>query len=842
MSESFHQTAHLTAEHDACGVGLVYRPEASHQVILSALEALKRMEHRGACGADRDTGDGAGILTEIPWAILEAEGWRREDIGAMGVVYMPEGHVDECKKSIERVFSEERLSVVGWREVPTQTEVLGPLARSSCPAIWQILLGKGKGSNDVYLEQKLMVARKRAINIIRSKAELETFYIASLSIKTVVYKGLVRSEVLPLFYPDLQNPLFSANFAVFHRRFSTNTFPRWALAQPFRMLGHNGEINTLLGNRSWMRAREPVLHQPAWSGREQEMQPVMNVNSSDSGNLDNAMEMIVLAGHSPESALMQLMPEAYRNQPALEYHQEIVDFYDYFSALQEPWDGPALIVYSDGRTAGAILDRNGLRPARYSIYKDGSLTISSEAGVFDVDSQQIEKGRLGPGQMLVVDLSTGEIQKNWQVKQRVAAEHPYGKWLAAERKSLTHQPFHSERVLSSERLIRNQIEFGYGKEDVENTIHVMAKEGNEPIFSMGDDTPIPILSQKPRVLFDYFKQRFAQVTNPPIDPLREKLVMSLDTHLGRRTNLLRPCAHVAGTLHLNSPVLNEAELDSLNGLDRRFATQTLSLSYDVSSGLDAALTKLCSDAFDAIRAGCNILILSDRDTVASNDESADTQVGVDLNSEASDTALRFQKIPILLAVGAVHHHLIRQGSRLCCSIVADTGQCWSTHQYACLLGYGAQAICPYLALETVRDWYFSDKIQALISAAVHSEGDNFDAAFIGLSAQKAQINYVKAVEEGILKIISKMGISSLMSYIGAQIFECVGLGPKVIQRCFEGSVSRIGGMEIPDVEKEIGRFYELAEAATQLVNVGHLKYRAAGEYHGNSPELVKALH
>ena len=813
----------LVAEHDACGVGLIYRPLSSHQVIACALEALSRMEHRGACGADRDTGDGAGILTDIPWAILESEGWRRSEIGAVGVLYFPKGSEAVCQKAVETVLKEERLSVLGWRTVPTKPDVLGPLAASTCPSIKQILIAKTNSEDDSNWEQRLMIARKRAINQIRTNRDLEDLYIASLSSKTIVYKGLVRSQVLPLFYRDLQNPLFTAHFAVFHRRFSTNTFPRWALAQPFRMLGHNGEINTLLGNRSWMRAREPVLQQPAWSGREHDQQPVMYENGSDSGNLDNAMEMIVLAGHSPEAALMQLMPEAYRHQPALEDHPEIVSFYDYYSALQEPWDGPALIVYSDGCTAGAILDRNGLRPARYTIYKDGSLIISSETGVCDIDAEVLEKGRLGPGQMLVVDLDDGEIHKNWQVKERVARAHPYAQWLSDERKTLNRQQFQAEKNLSAQQLVRNQIAFGYGKEDVKQIINVMAQSGNEPIFSMGDDTPIAVLSQKPRVLFDYFKQRFAQVTNPPIDPLREKLVMSLDTHLGRRTNLLRPAAHAAGTLHLQSPVLNEAELASLSSMPERYPSLTLSLSYDhLCGGLDEALNKLCQDAFEAVRGGCNILILSDR-----NQEKIANQ------------------IPILMAVGAVHHHLIRQGSRLCCSIVADTGQCWTTHHFACLLGYGAQAICPYLALESVRDWYYSDKTQALVKAALHSGGGEVDqtiAPFVGLSAQKAQLNYVKAVEDGILKIISKMGISSLMSYIGAQIFESLGLGKDVVRRCFEGTASRIGGMEIADIERENKRFYTQAFKTAALNNDGYMKHASGGEFHGNNPELVRALH
>lgn len=824
MSESItNKTDSTMAERDACGVGLIYRPQASHDVIAASLHALARMEHRGACGADRDSGDGAGILTEIPWAILESEGWRRSDIAAVGVAYFPAGGEFHCKQLTQTIFAEEGLNVIGWRHVPTVPEVLGALAFSTCPVIEQVLVSMASPLSDEELAQRLMIARKRAINHIRLQKEFENFYIASLSTKTIVYKGMVRSSILPKFYTDLLNPLFVANFAVFHRRFSTNTFPRWALAQPFRMLGHNGEINTLLGNRNWMRAREPVLEQPAWAGRYHMQEPVIYESGSDSGNLDNAMEMIMLAGHSPEAALMQLMPEAYRNQPALEEFPEIVNFYDYYAALQEPWDGPALIVYADGKTAGAILDRNGLRPARYTIYKDGSIILSSETGVSDYPVEITEKGRLGPGQMIVVDLQNGKIQKNWQVKHKVASAHPYGQWLNTERKTLEHQQFHSQKQFTHEELIVNQIAFGYGKEDVEFIVNAMAQTANEPVFSMGDDTPIAVLSQKPRVLFDYFKQRFAQVTNPPIDPLREKLVMSLDTHLGRRTNLLRPAQHAARTLYLNSPVLNELELAGLDKFGKHFKCQTLALHFDATTGnLNEALGKLCDQAVEAVKQGHSILVLSDRSPT---------------NTLAS--------IPILLAVGAVHHHLIREGLRLNTSIIAETAQCWSIHQFACLLGYGAQAICPYLALETVRDWYYSDKVQKLVADAQMGvpEGDNKHAAYVGFTVERAQYNYVKAVEGGILKIISKMGISSLMSYIGAQIFECVGLGPDVVHRCFDGTTSRIGGLEVDDIARETLRFHHDAFASQpSLINVGNMTHKTGGEFHGNNPELVKALH
>lgn len=825
MSNSSDQKfAPLFGERDACGVGLIYRPHASHEVVSSALHALSCMEHRGACGADRDSGDGAGILTAIPWKLLSSEGYDTKALTAVGVVYFPLGREQECKTHTENIFSEEGFEIAGWRPVPVRKDVLGVLALETCPNIELLLIRSTTGDADI--DSRLMIARKRLINFVRGKDGCDDFYLPSLSTKTIVYKGMVRSSVLRDFYLDLQNPLFESQYAVFHRRFSTNTFPRWALAQPFRMLGHNGEINTLLGNRTWMRAREPVLDHPAYSGREKDRQPVINQGGSDSGNLDNALEMLVNAGHSPEAALMQLMPEAYRNQPELHEHPEITDFYDYYSALQEPWDGPALIVFSDGKSAGAVLDRNGLRPARYSILADGSFILSSETGVVAFDAATVvEKGRLGPGQMISVDLETGAVRKNWEVKKSVAKAHPYGEWLRAERKTLERKEFsRPDRAIPAEQLLQEQISFGYGKEDIFNIVGGMAQTASEPIFSMGDDTPIAVLSKQPRVLFDYFKQRFAQVTNPPIDPLREKMVMSLESYLGRRTNLLHPAQHAAKALHLTTPILNELELESLDSISADYVCTRISLLFDVDgANIESALDRICNEASQAVQNGATILILNDRAV------------------NAKQCA-----IPALLAVGAVHHHLIREGLRLNCSIIIETGQCWSTHHFACLLGFGAQAVCPYLALETVRDWYFSGPVQALVNEAQYVGIDQPNpklTPFIGMSVHKAQHNYVKAVEAGILKIISKMGISVLMSYIGAQIFECVGLGPNVIERCFAGTTSRLGGMDFEDITRECLRFHAQAFAENaSLPDYGSMVNRAGGEYHGNNPEVVRALH
>lgn len=801
-------------ERDACGVGFIYRPTRGHDVVSMSLQALAAMEHRGACGADGETGDGAGILTEIPWALLESEGWSRQDGDAVGVVYMPPEHVEYCKAEADVVFDEFDFQVVAWRSVPRDESVLGRLARDTCPVIEQILVRR-KASNEnappeiEQIERGLMAARKKLINRIREHEGCKEYYLPSLSTRTIVYKGMVKSAVLKSFYADLSNAAYVSNFAIFHRRFSTNTYPRWALAQPFRMLGHNGEINTLLGNRNWMRAREPHLHHPIWKGHAADQQPVIYRNGSDSGSLDNALEMMIRADCTAEGALMQLMPEAYRNQPDLKHHPEIVDFYRYYEPLQEPWDGPALVVYSDGRSLGAILDRNGLRPARFTIFTDGSMILSSETGVVAPLGPIAEKGRLGPGQLIAVDLENGRIRRNYEVKSEVAGKHPYGQWMDAARYTLPAESYLRSPEYDANTLRRVQTAFGCGKEEVEQVIAVMAKTASEPIYSMGDDAPLAVLSDKPRTIYDYFKQRFAQVTNPAIDPLRERLVMSLDGYLGRRFNLLRPDARGARILKLERPIINERELSEIAEIGGVERFRTVRLVFDHDRDLSSAIEQICEQALTAVRDGADLLLLSDRDGLSAN----------------------MSCIPVLLAVGAVHHHLIRNDARLHCSIIVETGQCWSTHHFACLIGFGAQAVCPYLSFETIRH---------LCQTATGRQDQNV----IPLDVEQAQENYVESVQHGLLKVLSKMGISALVSYVGAQIFECIGLGPEVIGQCFEGTVSRIGGLEIVDLEREVRQFHALAFAG-ELENVpdfGLLKHRQGGEYHGNNPEVVKALH
>lgn len=801
--------ANTTFEKDACGVGFVYRRQSSNQVIREALTALSRMEHRGACGADGVTGDGSGILTAIPWALFDQEGFPSfSSPAAVGMVFLPQAGADFCRQQLECFLLAEgfELAAKAWRQVPLNKDVLGPLARATCPVIEQIFVSHPPQWSQALVERKLLFARKRTMTYLRSYGDqYSDFYIASLSAQTIVYKGMVRSYELELLYPDLLNQSYASQFAVYHRRFSTNTLPKWRLAQPFRLLGHNGEINTLLGNRNWMKCREMVLEHPDWASDPEGLYPVVSANTSDSGSLDNALELLLRLGRRPESALMQLIPDASSN-----IKNEIAGFYKYFAAIQEPWDGPALIVFSDGKTVGAKLDRNGMRPARFTVLDDGTVFLSSEAGVVDFEQARVvQKGRLGPGQMISVDIASGQVKTDSEVKREIAFENDYSQWVDSERVEFSAEPFAEQIKLADSDLIGLQTAYGYGKEDIAQILLVMASTAHEAIYSMGDDTPLAVLSSQPRLLYDYFKQRFAQVTNPPIDHLREKLVMSIDSYLGRQSGWFLPNQEGAKSIHLSSPILNERELDKLVHLgteDKAFASEVVSLLFLPSeNNLDKALSNLCKRALEAVRDHKSILILSDR--------------GV--NSERV-------AIPALLAVAAVHHELIRQGLRLECSIVVETAQAWTTHHFACLFGYGAQAVCPYLALEIVR----------------HSCADSAVMSLVELSNETAQANFRAAIEEGLQKVLSKMGISSLLSYIGAQIFECIGLGENVVERCFVGTPSRIGGLEIDDIERDVLDCHRRAFPFShkQLINYGMMSSRPGGEYHGNNPKIVKALH
>jgi glutamate synthase (ferredoxin) len=604
----------LVEERDACGVGLIANRQghASHELVVKALSALTCLEHRGACSADQDSGDGAGLMSAIPWELLNT--WFTDQGLAapnpaqtgVGMVFLPvePEAATIARQAVEQVVAEEGLQLLGWRPVPVKPEILGVQARDNQPQIEQVFVtGTLRGDR---LERQLYLTRKRvekAVAALNSSWN-EDFYICSFSSTTIVYKGMVRSAVLGDFYLDLQNPAYRSAFAVYHRRFSTNTLPKWPLAQPMRFLGHNGEINTLLGNINWMTAREAGLGHSHWQDRIQDLKPVVNPDNSDSANLDNAMELLVQSGRSPLEALMILVPEAYLNQPDLAAYPEIVDFYEYYSGIQEPWDGPALVVFSDGKIVGATLDRNGLRPARYCITRDDTVIVASEAGVIPVDEAEVvEKGRLGPGQMIAVDLGNHEVLRNWEIKQRIAAQQPYGQWLQENRRHLAAQSFSEATQFDAQAFLQQQTAFGYGSEDVDMVIEAMAQDGKEPTFCMGDDIPLAILSHRPHVLYDYFKQRFAQVTNPPIDPLREKLVMSLAVQLGERGNLLEAQPRFAHLLKLESPVLNDAELAELQSSD--LPSATLSTQFAITAGpagLQQAVEALCQAAAAAVRA------------------------------------------------------------------------------------------------------------------------------------------------------------------------------------------------------------------------------------------------
>ncbi|BFM40119.1 glutamate synthase large subunit [Synechocystis sp. LKSZ1] len=825
VSSPFLGQPWLVEERDACGVGFIadVQGQVSHTLVQQALKALGCLEHRGGCSADADSGDGAGMMTAIPRQLLAQWFTQRnltmpdvEQLG-VGMVFLPQepGAREVAKGYVEEVVRTEKLTVLGWREVPVKPEVLGPQARNNQPHMEQILVTCPAGCSGDELDRRLYIARS-----LVGKKLADDFYVCSFSCRTLVYKGMVRSEVLGEFYLDLQNPDYQSNFAVYHRRFSTNTMPKWPLAQPMRLLGHNGEINTLLGNINWMAAREKGLQVQGWTESElQALTPVVNPANSDSYNLDSAMELLVRTGRSPLEAMMILVPEAYRNQPALKDYPEIVDFYEYYGGFQEAWDGPALLVFSDGKTVGAGLDRNGLRPARYCITKDNYIVVGSEAGVVDLpEADIIEKGRLAPGQMIAVDLQNQQILKNWQIKQQVAQKHPYGAWLQQYRQEIRSEQF-SESTLFNDpaQVLQQQTAFGYSAEDLDMVIVPMASQGKEPTFCMGDDTPLAILSSKPHLLYDYFKQRFAQVTNPPIDPLRENLVMSLSMSLGERGKLLEPQATSAQLIKLQSPVLNELELAQIQ--QSSLPSAILSTQFDLTAGpsaLESAITALTQSATEAVKAGAKILILSDRPQ------------GQALTENTS-------YIPPLLAVGAVHHHLIRSGLRLKASLVVDTAQCWSTHHFACLIGYGASAVCPYLALESVRQWWQDPKTQKLM------ENGKLNA----ITLAKALQNYRQSVEAGLFKILSKMGISLLASYHGAQIFEAIGLGAELVELAFAGTTSRVGGLNLTEVAQEVIAFHSKAFpelTAKKLENYGFVNYRPGGEYHMNSPEMAKALH
>ena len=808
-------------EHDACGVGFIanIHGKREHRILEYAIEALCNLAHRGALDADAKTGDGAGVLTQIPHAFFRRE---VEKLGgklvkdsdlAVGFIFMPRGQKEQIAASrlvIEESVKQFGIPSFGWRLVPTNSRCLGDKALATMPEIQQILLGRDAAWSGDEFERRLFLARKEAEKrAIEQK--LDGFYIPSFSSRTIVYKGLFNAPQLPKFYTDLKDPLFTTALAVYHQRYSTNTFPNWQLAHPFRRLAHNGEINTLLGNKNWTRARERELTSDVWKNQIGHLKPIIQPGGSDSAALDNALETLELSGRSVLHSVMMLAPEAWEKMKDMK--PELKGFYQYHSCLNEPWDGPAAVVFSDGRWVGATLDRNGLRPARYKIYEDGLMVMGSEAGVVVLDEKKvIRKGRLGPGLIIAIDTQEGKLLENDEVKALVAGQKPYAEWCKKQVFSLTEhaKPFSENfRPVNLLDLTLQQITFGWDNEELRDVLKPMALEAAEPIGSMGDDSPLACLSKRPRLLYDYFKQLFAQVTNPPIDPIREKIVMSLSTNIGPRRSWLEETEQHAKLIRVDSPFLLDYELEALQNInDTTFKTETIYCHFSAQKGaedIEAALTSICQLAAKAIDAGKNILILSDRNACADK-----------------------VPIPMLLAVGAVHHHLIREGKRMRASLVCESGEARTVHQFACLVGYGASAVNPYVAIDSIR--------QSIES------GDYGDS-----TQDKAIANFRNAIENGVLKIMSKMGISTIASYRGAQTFEAVGVSDAVVDRCFFGTTTQVGGVSLQQIAGDALRRHQSAYAAPEAAMLdegGNYKVAKGGrgEFHAFNPQVVLTMH
>ncbi|MEX2535772.1 MAG: glutamate synthase large subunit [Trueperaceae bacterium] len=803
-------------ERDACGVGFVADSggRRSHDVLVHSLVALRNLAHRGAVSADGRTGDGAGVLTQIPHRLfrrdLEAQGihLERDRDLAVGAFFVAN---DSPYKKVYALIRDEiarsPLKRLMWRQPPLDDSVLGDEARARRPVIRQVLLGRPAWLSDDAFERTLYLTRKR-IERRLEEAGLGRAYVTSFSSRTIAYKGLMVADQLANFYLDLADPDFDTAIAVFHQRYSTNTLPRWSLAQPFRFLAHNGEINTLQGNVNFMRAREPRMSSYVWGSEIRDLLPVIEPGGSDSAALDNAFELLTLSGRDVLHTLMMLVPEAFEEDPSTT--PELAAFYRYHSTLMEPWDGPAALALTDGRYAVAGLDRNGLRPQRYWITRDGLVVVGSEAGLVSLPEEEIvEKGRLGPGRILAVDTLEGKILRNEEIKARYAGRRPYREWVEryqvpVERSDDPLGDHLHGGLTDSDGLQRTQKLFGYSSEDYDRIFEPMAAFGDMPVGSMGDDTPLAVLSEQPQQLYRYFKQRFAQVTNPPIDPLRERLVMSLSTILGPRSSLLEEEPEAARVMRFDSPIIDAGQLRWLRE-QQVLGTATLEARFSVSDGPDglkAALDDLADRAQEEVEAGVAVLILSDRD------------VGPE-----------WAQVPMLLAVGAVHHRLLLVGRRTKAAIVCETGEPREDHHYACLIGYGAALVHPYLAFATARD------------ASAKSKNDG------AASGDAAVTNYVEAVEKGLLKIMSKMGISTISSYRGAQIFEAVGVDQDVIERYFYGTPSRIGGAGLDTFATDVLRLH--ADAFGEhpgLVDRGLYRFRKAGEYHAHNPKVFKALH
>lgn len=812
---------HPRFEHDACGVGMICHLKGipSHAIVQKGLQILVNLTHRGACGCDETSGDGAGILIQMPDGFLRKVG-AREGIAlppagsyGCGLVFLPRQREARrrCRQMLAQAVAASGQVLLGWRRLPVDPGAIGELARHSVPAIEQVFVGRGPACPDhTDFERRLYVIRKSVEKAVRESGidAHGFFHLPSLSARTLVYKGMLLADQMVPFFPDLADEDMASALALVHQRYSTNTFPTWDLAQPFRFLCHNGEINTLRGNVNWMNAREHLFASDVFGEAMDCLRPVATPGASDSATLDNAVELLYHTGRSLPHCIMMLIPEAWQNHATMS--PDVKAFYEYHVCLMEPWDGPAAIPFTDGRWVGAVLDRNGLRPSRYTVTRDDLVVMASETGVLDIPPEAVRcKGRLKPGRMFLVDLKAGRIVPDAEIKARMAGRQPYGAWLAQNRIRLSDLPPAAPDFEEAADLPVRQLAFGYSQEDLRILLEPMARDGKEPIGSMGDDIPLAVLSRRPRLLYDYFKQLFAQVTNPPLDAIREALVTSLVTTIGTEQDLFAETPDHCRQLQLPQPVLTSEELARIRRLDRpgfRSATlQALFAAGEGSEGLSAAMARLCREAADAVAAGATLLILSDR--------------GVD-RSHAP--------IPALLATAGVHHHLIRRGLRTRCGIIVETGEAREVHHFCCLLGYGAGAVNPYVAFATIADMAAQGQLAEV-------------------DAQTAAGNFVKAVGQGILKVMSKMGISTLHSYRGAQIFECVGLDASVVDPWFSDTPSRISGVGLDIIAAETLTRHRQAFSpappgtARHLPLGGKYKWRRNGEAHQYTPMTIARL-
>lgn len=794
-------------EHDACGVGMVVNIHGnkSHELVDNALKVLENMRHRGAEGADNKTGDGAGIMLQIPHEFILLQGIPVPEKGkyGTGLVFLPKDEAqqqDILSIMIEEI-EREGLSLMHLRNVPTNPDCLGETALASEPDIKQLFVTGVTDNRVSYFERMLYLIRKRIERRVKNK----DFYICSLSSKNIIYKGMLSSLQLRQYFPDLTNNYFTSGLALVHSRFSTNTFPTWSLAQPFRLLCHNGEINTIRGNRGWMQARESVLSSEAL-GSIKDISPIIQPGMSDSASLDNVFEFFVMSGLSLPHAMALMVPESFNDKNPIS--EDLKAFYEYHSILMEPWDGPAALLFSDGRYAGGMLDRNGLRPARYTITRNDMMVVASEVGVMDFEPSEIaEKGRLQPGKILLIDTQEGKIYYDGEIKERLAAEHPYRQWLSTNRIQL--EKLKSGRKVSNavDNLVRRELMFGFGEEDIENTIIPMCVNGQEPTASMGNDTPLAVLSDRPQVFFDYFRQQFAQVTNPAIDSIRENLVMSLTEYIGRvGTGVLIPDETNCKMVRLPHPILNNTQLDILCNIRYKgFNTVKLPILFECAKGEDGlreALDNLCKQAERSVDDGYNYIILTDRD--------------IDETHAA---------IPSLLAVSAVHHYLISVGKRVQTALIVESGEIRETMHAALLLGYGASALCPYMTFAILDDLVKRGKVQ-----------ENYETA---------EANYIKAVKKALLKIMAKMGISTIRSYRGAKIFESIGLSESLLKTYFGTETSTIGGIGLETIARDAIAMHDAGFAKTVctdfLPNQGLFHYRKDGIKHAWNPETISTL-